>query len=63
MRRAALRCLGIFPRALRGEVILPFKRLVVRGLSEALDDPKRWVRKEAVDCRMRWGEVDEPAEE
>lgn len=28
-----------------------------------LDDPKRYVRKEAVDCRAKWSGMDEPDEE
>ncbi|KAG0131695.1 putative DNA repair/transcription protein [Tuber indicum] len=60
IRSAALRCLKAFPRALRTDLLLPYKRQVIRSLVTALDDPKRSVRKEAVDCRARWYSLDEP---
>jgi DNA repair/transcription protein MET18/MMS19 len=60
IRSAALRCLKVFPRALRTDLLLPYKRQVIRSLVTALDDPKRNVRKEAVDCRARWYSLDEP---
>ena len=63
IRKEALRCLRIFPGTLRNELVLPYKRQVVRGLVVCLDDPKRGVRKEAVECRARWAQLDEPEED
>lgn len=63
VRKEALRCLRIFPGTLRNELVLPYKRQVVRGLVVCLDDPKRGVRKEAVECRARWAQLDEPEED
>ncbi|EPS40889.1 hypothetical protein H072_5246 [Dactylellina haptotyla CBS 200.50] len=54
VRTAALRCLSIFPTALNISVVIPYKRQIMRALLKPLDDPKRSVRKEAVDCRARW---------
>lgn len=62
VRIAALRCLREFPGALRTELLLPYKRSVMTKLIPVLDDPKRTVRKEAVDCRGRWYALDEPEE-
>lgn len=36
---------------------------MTRGLMTVLDDPKRHVRKEAVECRGAWLNLDEPEEE
>ncbi|KAF8435281.1 RNAPII transcription regulator C-terminal-domain-containing protein [Terfezia claveryi] len=63
VRKEALSCLRIFPGTLRNELVLPYKRQVVRGLVACLDDPKRGVRKEAVECRARWAQLDEPGED
>ncbi|KAL7267583.1 hypothetical protein RUND412_009827 [Rhizina undulata] len=60
VRTAALRCLRGFPGTMRGELLLPHKRQILRSLMVALDDPKRAVRKEAVDCRSKWFDMDEP---
>lgn len=46
VRVSALRCLSIFPGAIRNEILLPFKRNTLRSLTYVLDDPKRAVRKE-----------------
>lgn len=48
---AALRYLGILPSIVRYDVLHPYKATVIRELSKVLDDPKRSVRKEAVDAR------------
>ena len=60
VRHTALRCLRTFPGRTKGSVVLPYKNKVTRGLLNALDDPKRHVRKEAVDCRAAWFNMDEP---
>ena len=38
--------------------ILPLKQSVIRSLALPLDDPKRLVRKEAVEARSRWFLID-----
>ncbi|KAK6342855.1 hypothetical protein TWF718_008237 [Orbilia javanica] len=63
VRTAALRCLSIFPSALKIDVVIPYKRQIMRALLKPLDDPKRSVRKEAVDCRARWFALGEPKED
>lgn len=54
VRTSALRCLGVFPDAIRYEVLRGEKSRVVRDLGRALDDPLRSARKEAVECRAKW---------
>ncbi|BFZ62177.1 hypothetical protein YB2330_003259 [Saitoella coloradoensis] len=54
VRIAALRCLSVFPSSFRREMLQPFKIEVIRRLGRVLEDPKRVVRKEAVDCRHKW---------
>jgi DNA repair/transcription protein MET18/MMS19 len=53
-RIAALRCLSVFPDVVRFEALQNVKSTVIRGLARALDDPKRMVRRQAVDSRARW---------
>lgn len=48
---AALRYLGRMPSVVRYDVLHPQKGLVLRELASILDDPKKAVRKEAVDAR------------
>lgn len=60
VRRLAVRCLFLMPGYLsastgsRPNPLLALKRDVLQGLTKALDDPKRDVRKEAVDARAAW---------
>jgi DNA repair/transcription protein MET18/MMS19 len=54
VRTAALRCLAIFPDVIRFEALQKEKSRVIRELGNALDDPVRAVRKEAVECRAKW---------
>lgn len=60
-RYSALRCLKILPGKVKEQSLLPYKTAVTRGLMVALDDPKRYIRKAAVDCRAAWFAMDEPA--
>ena len=63
VRHNALVCLRGFPGKVKGSSLLPYRRAVTRGMMTVLDDPKRNVRKEAVDCRSTWSNMDEPEEE
>ncbi len=54
MRVAALRYLAVLPNIVRYDVLHPYKATVLRELATVLDDPKRSVRKEAVDARTNW---------
>ena len=47
----ALKYLAVLPKIVRYNVLHPQKATVLRELARALDDPKRAVRKEAVDAR------------
>lgn len=62
VRISALACLRHFPTAFskRHGLLLPHRPAVIRDLVAVLDDPKRDVRKEAVDCRAAWLRLDEP---
>ncbi|KNE73302.1 hypothetical protein AMAG_17470 [Allomyces macrogynus ATCC 38327] len=53
VRIAALQCLGELA-ALKYAALHPVKGTVLKGLGQALDDPKRMVRREAVNCRAKW---------
>ncbi|THU86243.1 ARM repeat-containing protein [Dendrothele bispora CBS 962.96] len=54
VRISALKYLGVIPDIVRSDVLLPLKVHVIKELDKALDDPKRLVRKEAVDARTSW---------
>ena len=60
VRLNALKCLKIFPGRVKDSALLPHRNAVTRGLTAPLDDPKRDVRKEAVECRTAWLNMDEP---
>ena len=60
VRDNALRCLRIFPGKVQGSTLLPYRNQVTKGLLNVLDDPKRHVRKEGVECRAAWFNMDEP---
>ena len=60
VRYNALQCLRIFPGKVTDSTLLPYKNTVTRGLLNCLDDPRRHVRKEAVECRAAWFKMDEP---
>ncbi|CAK5283329.1 unnamed protein product [Mycena citricolor] len=53
-RIAALRLLAVLPSTVSYDVLHPVKSEVLRALSKALDDPKRAVRRQAVDTREVW---------
>ncbi|KAI0258930.1 ARM repeat-containing protein [Gloeopeniophorella convolvens] len=54
VRVSALKYLAVLPKIVRYDVLHPQKATVLRELTKALDDPKRAVRKEAVDARTSW---------
>jgi len=54
VRVAALKYLGLLPNLVRYDILHPYKSTVLRELAKVLDDPKRSVRKEAVDARTNW---------
>ncbi|KAK9236748.1 Dos2-interacting transcription regulator of RNA-Pol-II-domain-containing protein [Lipomyces kononenkoae] len=58
VRIAALNCLAMLPQSLPEEVVQPFRTEVIRKLSVVLDDPRRAVRKAAVDCRQTYFAMD-----
>ncbi|CAL1714198.1 unnamed protein product [Somion occarium] len=54
LRVSALRYLAKLPSLVRYDVLHPQKATVVRELAKALDDPKKAVRKEAVEARFKF---------
>jgi len=54
VRIAALRYLGSLPKIVRYDILHPSKSKVIRDLAKVLDDPRRSVRKQAVDARTNW---------
>lgn len=52
VRVAALKYLALLPGTVRYDLLHPYKPRVLKDLTKALDDPKRAVRKEAVDVRF-----------
>ena len=60
VRHNALCCLRTFPGKVKDSNLLPYRNAVTRGLLTVLDDPKRHIRREAVDCRAAWINMDEP---
>lgn len=54
VRMLALQYLERLPSIIRYDILHPSKSIVVKGLGKVLDDPKRAVRKEAVDARTAW---------
>jgi len=54
LRVSALRYLAILPNIVRYDILHPQKASVLRELAGVLDDPKRVVRKEAVEARTNW---------
>jgi DNA repair/transcription protein MET18/MMS19 len=58
-RRLAITCIALMPPHITGSAIktnplLALKREVLQGLTAVLDDPRREVRKEAVDAKAAW---------
>jgi DNA repair/transcription protein MET18/MMS19 len=63
VRARALQCLALVPKQLKREVVLPFRRQIVKRLMAVLDDGKRSVRAEAVKARTAWLALEEADEE
>lgn len=58
VRLAALNCLSMLPRCVKPETLEPFRKQITNKLTVVLDDPKRDVRKAAVDCRQLYFSID-----
>ncbi|KAK9345583.1 Dos2-interacting transcription regulator of RNA-Pol-II-domain-containing protein [Lipomyces starkeyi] len=58
VRVAALNCLAVLPKSLPREVVQPYRGEIIRTLAVVLDDPRRAVRKAAVDCRQIYFAMD-----
>jgi DNA repair/transcription protein MET18/MMS19 len=51
---SALGCLTVFPDTIDWLAVHQQKAPVLKALGAIVDDRKKRVRKEAVDCRTRW---------
>ncbi|ORZ33828.1 Dos2-interacting transcription regulator of RNA-Pol-II-domain-containing protein [Catenaria anguillulae PL171] len=54
VRIAAVKCLQVMASALPFHVVFPVRHKVIAGLGKVVGDPKRLVRREAVNCRSLW---------
>ncbi|KIK23072.1 hypothetical protein PISMIDRAFT_29572 [Pisolithus microcarpus 441] len=54
VRSGALKYLALLPGVIRYDVLHPYKAQVLKELGKVLDDPRRAVRKEAVDARYKY---------
>ena len=63
VRAKALTCLASSVAKLRRELVIPYRKQVIKRLTAPLDDKKRAVRLEAVKCRAKWIELDEAGDD
>lgn len=56
-------CLSIVPSKFKEFLLLPHLKTIDRGVVKVLDDPRRDVRKAAVDCRAAWLLPEDPDED
>ena len=54
LRLASLAYLAVLPEFIEYSILHPQKVLVLKELGKAVDDPRREVRRAAVDCRSKW---------
>lgn len=53
-RTKAAEALGVLPKCLRLQIVLPHKKTVVKVLRDSSEDPSRKVREAVVNCQMVW---------
>jgi DNA repair/transcription protein MET18/MMS19 len=63
VRVKALQCLSLVAVQQRTEIVVPFRKSVIKKLVAALDAGRRSVRAEAVRCRSKWLELDEAGDD
>lgn len=63
VRAQSLQCLALVPRVLEKELLMPFRRQVVKKLMSCLDDGRREVRAQGVRCRTAWLKLEEGEED
>lgn len=54
LRLASLEYLAVLPAHIGYSILHPQKAFVIKELGHAVDDPRRAVRRAAVDCRSKW---------
>ncbi|KAA8914088.1 hypothetical protein TRICI_002985 [Trichomonascus ciferrii] len=57
VRVSAIKCLSALPQTISGPALEPFRKLIIHSLQTTLGDPKRDVRREAVNCRQLYFEM------
>lgn len=61
VRIKALQCLQCIATGYPLYKLLPQKQVIIQNLTKCLDDPKRLVRKQAVETRLKWYTLDVPS--
>lgn len=54
VRISALKCIDLVCRNVSRDVVLPYVKDTLKAIAIPLDDKKRLVRKQAVECRESW---------
>lgn len=54
VRIAALKCIDLVSVKVSRDIVLPYTKETLKAISVPLDDKKRLVRKQAVECRESW---------
>ena len=55
--------MAMFPGKINDVILIAHLKTIEYGLAPVLDDPRRNVRKEAVDCLAAWSKVEDPKED
>lgn len=54
LRISSLNFLAVLPKHIPYTTLHPQKAMILKELGRAVDDPRRDVRRAAVDCRSKW---------
>ncbi|KAK4518028.1 Sorting nexin, cytoplasm-to-vacuole targeting pathway/endosomal sorting [Mucor velutinosus] len=54
VRISALKCIGLISTNISRDVVLPYVKDTLKAIAVPLDDKKRLVRRQAVECRESW---------
>lgn len=59
VRILALKCIELVCKNISRDIVLPHVRETLKAIAVPLDDKKRLVRKQAVECREAWYLIDQ----
>jgi DNA repair/transcription protein MET18/MMS19 len=54
VRISALKCIELISTKISRDIVLPYVKQTLKAIAIPLDDKKRLVRKQAVECRESW---------